>query len=245
MIQLWQFRYSPYNEKARWALALKGIAHETHTVLPGPHMRTMKKLSRQTKTPVLVIDGKVTPGSAAILSLLDERFPEPPLMPGEPPQREKVLEIQRWFDDDIGPRLRRTVLASMLGHPGYVAETFAGDKPWATRTFYRSVLPLAAGMIRKGNGIRSEADVEDGLVAAEEAFDFIERETSDADYLVGERFTIADLTAASILATVVNPDHPAMKRPEPIPEPTRALIARFANRPGADWVRRIYAMHRP
>ena len=194
MIQLWQFRYSPYNEKARWALALKGVAHETHTVLPGPHMRTMKKLSGQTKTPVLVIDGKVTPGSAAILSLLDERF--------------------------------------------------AGDKPWATRTFYRSVLPLAAGMIRKGNGIRSEADVEDGLVAAEEAFDFIERETSGADYLVGDRFSIADLTAASILATVVNPDHPAMKRHEPMPEPTRALITRFANRSGADWVRRIYAMHR-
>lgn len=244
MIQLWQFRYSPYNEKVRWALALKGIAHETRTVLPGPHMRTMKKLSGQTKTPVLVIDGEVISGSAAILSVLDKRHPEPPLLPEEGAAREKAQDIQRWFDEDIGPRLRRTVLASMLDHPGHVAETFAGDKPRATRMLYRAVLPLAADLIRKGNGIHSEADIGDGLRAAEAAFERVEADTAATGYLAGDRLTVADLTAAAMLATVVNPDHPAMKRPEPMPEPTRALIDRFASRPGADWVRRIYAEHR-
>jgi glutathione S-transferase len=28
MLRLLQFRHSPYNEKARWALDLKGVPHE-------------------------------------------------------------------------------------------------------------------------------------------------------------------------------------------------------------------------
>lgn len=245
MTELWQFRFSPYNEKARWALALKGVEYDLHTVLPGPHAGKMRKLSGQTKTPVLVLDGKVIPNSADILAALDERFPEPPLMPTDPDQKARILELQRWLDDDIGPRLRRVVLHSMMGAHSYIAETFAGDQSWPLRTLYRAVLPLADGKIRKGNGINGPADIEDGHRAIVEALDFVASETAGSGYLVGQRFTIADLTAASILAPVVNPDHPAMKRPEPMPAATSDLLAKYHGHPGADWVRRIYRDHRP
>src|SRR5436190_1646821 len=35
---LWQFKYSHYNEKARWALDFKRVTHVRQSLLPGPHI---------------------------------------------------------------------------------------------------------------------------------------------------------------------------------------------------------------
>ena len=89
------------------------------------------------------------------------------------------------------------------------------------------------------------ADIEDGERAITEALDFVANGIAETGYLVGGEFSIADLTAAAMLAPVVNPDHPAMKRPEPMPAATADLIARYADHPAAVWVHRIYREHRP
>lgn len=106
MIELYQFRHSPYNEKVRWALDLKRVPHRRRSLLPGPHMGVVKKLTGRTQTPVLVLDdGTAVAGSARILDWLEQQYPEPRLMPDDPAQREQVLAIQRRFDDDIAPRI--------------------------------------------------------------------------------------------------------------------------------------------
>jgi glutathione S-transferase len=65
MIELLQFRHSPYNEKIRWALDLKRVPHRRRSLLPGPHMGVVKKLTGRTQTPVLVMaDGTAINGSA-------------------------------------------------------------------------------------------------------------------------------------------------------------------------------------
>jgi len=56
-LELHQFPYSPFNEKVRWALAFKGLEHRRINYMPGPHMRSIRKLSGQTTTPVLCMDG--------------------------------------------------------------------------------------------------------------------------------------------------------------------------------------------
>jgi glutathione S-transferase len=82
-VVLHQFASSHFNEKARWALDWKGIPHRRRTHLPGPHAPALQRLSGQRATPVLVIDGDVIAGSAAILAALDARFPERPLLPAD------------------------------------------------------------------------------------------------------------------------------------------------------------------
>jgi glutathione S-transferase len=56
-VVLHQFVASHYNEKARWALDWKGVAHRRITYFPGPHALAMRRLSGQTATPVLVEGG--------------------------------------------------------------------------------------------------------------------------------------------------------------------------------------------
>jgi len=154
------------------------------------------------------------------------------------------LRIQRWFDDDITPRMRRTVLDALLQQPSMFARVFADGAPALKRWAYACVVPLAAPLVRKGNGITGPESVQDGHRAAAEAFDFVFYRGAATGYLCGDAFSIADLTAASTLAVLVKPPNSPMACPQPVGLGFQALMERYAEHPGAGWVRRIYAQHR-
>ncbi len=244
MLELLQFRHSPYNEKARWALDFKQLPHRRRSLLPGPHMGVVKRLTGRTETPVLVHDGSALDGSARILEWLEEQYPAPALLPADAAQRAEALRIQRWFDDDLTPRMRRTVLDALLQQPAMFARVFADGAPALKRWAYACIVPLAAPLVRKGNGITGPEAVEDGHRAAAEAFDFVAARAAATGYLCGDSFSIADLTAAATLAVFVKPEDSPMASPQPVGASFQALIDRYAKHPGADWVRRIYARHR-
>jgi glutathione S-transferase len=243
-IELLQFRYSPYNEKARWALDLKRVPHRRRSLLPGPHMGTVRRLTGRTGTPVLVVDGTALDGSARILARLEALFPGPPLYPTAPGERAEAERIEHWFDEDIAPRGRRAVLAALLETPMYFGRVFGAGHGAPARLAYGLTVPLAAPLVRKGNGIAGAASVEDGLAAFGAGLDYVAREAAATGYLVGRSFTLADLAAASALAMCVDPPDSPMTRPRPMATPFANLIARFRDHPGAAWVRTIYQRHR-
>jgi glutathione S-transferase len=244
MIELLQFRHSPYNEKVRWALDLKRVPHRRRSLLPGPHLRVVRALTGRSHTPVLVSDGVALDGSARILEWLEQRYPDPPLFPESAQDRAEAMRIQAWFDDDLTPRIRRAVLDALLRNPRDFARVFGdGRSAWA-QAGYACIVPLAAPLVRRGNGITGADAVADGLRAAGEALDFVVQRGGDAGTLAGPRFGIADITAASTLATVVRPAKSPMHVPGRFGSPMTAVIERFREHPGARWVRAMYERHR-
>jgi len=245
MIELLQFRHSPYNEKVRWALDLKRVPHRRRSLLPGPHMGVVKKLTGKTQTPVLVQDdGSVVAGSANIIDWLERQHPEPRLLPDDPAQREQALAIQRRFDEDITPRIRRAVLDALLRRPRYFAAVFGEAETPLKQRLYSLIVPLAAPLVRKGNGISGPEAVADGIAVGHEAMDFVAAQAKATGYLVGDGFTLADLTAAATLATLVRPENSPMQSPQPPDALFTELIAPFQRHPASQWVRDIYARHR-
>lgn len=243
MIELLQFRHSPYNEKVRWALDLKRMPHRRRSLLPGPHLGVVKKLTGRTQTPVLRLDdGSVIAGSARILDWLEQQHPEPRLIPHEPAEREQALALQRRFDEDITPRIRRAVLDALLRRPRFFAAVFGEAESPLKQRLYSLIVPLAAPLVRKGNGITGAAAIADGIAAGVEGLDLVA--AAAQGYLVGNRFGIADITAAATLATLVRPANSPMQSPQPVGAEFAELIARYRDHPGAAWVRRIYADHR-
>ncbi len=106
---LWHIDVSHYSEKARWALAHKGVQHSRRA----SPSRACTSRSRSgspaapSKTfPVLEIDGRRIGDSTEIIAALEERFPEPPLYPADPEQRRRALELEDFFDEELGPHLR-------------------------------------------------------------------------------------------------------------------------------------------
>lgn len=244
-VVLHQFPSSHFNEKVRWALDWKGIPHRRESYLPGPHIPKIRRLSGQSATPVLVLDGEVIAGSARILEALEQHFPERPLLPGDPALRQRALGIQEHFDREVGPATRTVVFSALLEEPDYLCQIFAGERSLPVRAFYRATLPLARGLIAKANGTVDPADVARAFDATGAALDYVAREVGPGGQLAGDAFSIADLTAASLLAVLTNPGHPDMRRPEPMPERVSALLARFAPHPAMAWVREQYRRHRP
>jgi glutathione S-transferase len=80
----------------------------------------------------------------------------------------------------------------------------------------------------------------------EAAFDFIEREAGPNGYLVGDSFSVADLTAASILTPlVVPPQFEYIKLPpERRSAAARAYRDSLKDHPGYQWVLDMYERHR-
>jgi glutathione S-transferase len=243
-LELLMFMRSHYNEKARWALDWKGLPHRRRPLLPGPHARTIAKLTGQTMVPVLLVDGEPVAGSARILDALERLAPHPPLYPEDPAERARALEIQAYFDDEVGPSIRRAFFSLAIDEPAYLTAIFAGHRSAPVRTLYRAAFPLVKGKMRREMQIE-EPHVSAAFEATRAGFDFVAKHVGPSGHLVGDRFSVADLTAAALLAPGVEVDHPDMKKPDPMPPAAERWLARWAEHPATAWVIETYRRQRP
>ena len=241
--ELFQFRVSHFNEKARWALDYKGIEHVRHSLVPGPHKPKIKKLSGQEQVPVLRFDGMVVAGSNAIIDFVEREIPEPPLCPRDPATRKRALEIQAKFDDEIGPAIRLAMFHELLADPGYFTRLFTWDQSAFVRIGYRAIFPAVKLIMSREMKITPE-NAARGLEVTRSGLDFVVKESAATGYLAGDRFSVADLAAASLLAPAVEMEPSPFSYPKPYPRSLHAWWARWREHPGTAWVKAMFARHR-
>ena len=244
-VELLQFPYSHFNEKARWALDWKRVPHTRTHLLPGPHASTVRKRTGQNEVPVVRFGEEHIWGSARIIDELERRHPEPPLYPKDPAVRQRALEIQRRFDEEFGPRVRQSLFSVMIDEGGYVCRMFAEPHPWHVRALYRAMFPIGKIQIRRAYNFQDPDEVKRAHEATHAALDFVAAEAGPAGTLAGDEFSVADLAAAALLAPAANPPDSPMTRPEPMPESVRRWTEQWQDHPGVAWVHAIYARYRP
>ncbi|TAM09172.1 MAG: glutathione S-transferase [Nevskiaceae bacterium] len=234
---------SMYPEKARWALDYKRVPHIRHSLLPGPHVAVLLPRFGQKAMPILRHNGRVLKNSAAVLDYIEKTWPDPPLYPVDPVLRERALDIQKWFDDEIGPAVRRATFHEWLPHTEYTARRFATGLPEWQQKLYVSSFP-AIRVIMKLDMRISAVGAEVGWALTTKALDFVVQHSTQTGYLVGDRFSVADLTAATVLfPTCLPPEYP-VAFPMPRPAGWQHWLERWQNHAGCDYVRRIYREHR-
>jgi glutathione S-transferase len=240
---LWQFKYSHYNEKVRWALDFKGIPHVRRSLLPGPHAARVMWMTGQRAVPVLMLDGKPITDSTRIIQALERFKPEPALYPSNPAERERALALEDFFDEELGPYIRRAWFYEVLPHADYAAAQLTVGWSAATRWTYRRAYPLIRTIMAADMGISaSGAEVARGKVRA--ALDWIAAELQPSGYLVGDRFSVADLTAAALLAPVVMPENFSYPLLTPPPESAARYRASLAGHPAFQWAGDIFRRQR-
>ena len=243
---LWQLQISHYVEKVRWALDYKRVPHVRRTLLPGLHVVQTKRLTGDTSTaPVLTIDGRAIGDSTRIILVLEEQWPQPPLYPQDAAQRRRAIELAQFFDEQLGPHIRRAFYHELLPHPELVVPLFTQGRPRAARAMLRGGFPILRVAMRRRFEISPQAAANSRakMVAA---IDRLEREISPSGYLVGDSFTVADLTAAALLYLVARPpEFPyAMVADDDLPDSWREFLDSLAQRPGGRWVGDMYHRHR-
>jgi glutathione S-transferase len=241
---LWHLEISHYNEKARWALDYKGVAHERRAVRPGLQELTARRLRAGRTVPILELNGRAIGDSTRIIEEIERRWPEPPLYPADPEERSRALDLEDYFDERCGHDARRVLFNDTLAEPEtFVAMFIGADRPRSR--LLETLGPLLREVVKRRFKIRPET-VEESREKVRAAFDKVEADVGPSGYLVGDSFTVADLTAASILGLiVVPPEFPYIKVPpdERTPE-FRRFRDSLKDRPGFKWVEEMYARHR-
>jgi glutathione S-transferase len=243
---LWQLEISHYNEKVRWALDYKHVPHARRSLLPGLHMVKAKRLTGDTSTtPVLTLNRRSIGDSTRIIAAIEEHWPQPPLYPEDAAQRRSALELEEFFDEQLGPHLRRAAYAELLPHPELVQPLFSHGQPRPARILLRAGFPVLRAAMRRRFEINAES-VAASRAKISAAMDRLEREISSSGFLVGESFTVADLTAAALFYPVAHPPeypYPTLADHD-VPDSWRQFLDSLAHRPGGQWIADIYRSHR-
>ncbi len=96
MLTLYDAPRCPYCARVRIVLAEKGVPYDGVEVDLEDRPAWLFAKNPAGRVPVLEEDGWVLPESAVIMEYLEERYPEPPLLPADPADRALVrLRIER------------------------------------------------------------------------------------------------------------------------------------------------------
>ncbi len=99
MAKLYHVPLSPFCRKVRLVLAEKKIECELKDERYWEQNPDFLRLNPAGKVPVLRLEDKVLTESTPICEYIEEKFPEPPLMPRSADARYEVRRLVNWFDD--------------------------------------------------------------------------------------------------------------------------------------------------
>jgi glutathione S-transferase len=239
---------SHFCEKARWALDRAGLDYTERRHIQLVHRVAVKRAGGGTTAPVLRTAEGVYDESQAILRYADEHVPaQQRLYPSEPSERSQVLALEQRFDTVLGPEGRLWLYHEVFKDARrFTPWNLTGVPGWERRVF-PFVLAPAKLIIRRHFGITDRS----ALAAAQhvdEEFDAVAERLSDGRrYLVGDRFSAADLAFAALAAPVITP--PAygtpLPQPEDMPEDMAAAVLRWRAHPAGAFALRLFRDERP
>ncbi len=242
-VVLWHIEISPYSEKIRWALDYKGVPYELRAPMPGTHRLAALRLTRgkHDRLPVMELDGTRVGDSPAIVAALEEHTPDPPLYPSDPAERDRALELEARFGEELAPRMRRAFWHYTLPDDKATLDAVLGNGSSLQRGLLKGTAPVAKLFVRRDYGV-NQAGADEAVEGIRSVMGEIESELDGGDYLVGDSFSVADLSACALITPLLAP--PGRPWVPACPPELQPLREELEARPGGAWVAEMYARHR-
>jgi len=172
MAKLYHFPLSPFCRKVRLSLAEKRIEVELHDERYWEQDADFLRRNPAGKVPVLRIDGKMMSESSAICEYLEEKYPDPALMPRDPDGRYEVRRLVSWFDDKFHNEVTSKLLYERVN---------------------KKVM---------GRGFPDSGNVKAGAKAIKYHLDYMAWLLDHRRWLAGDVMTLADFAAAAHLSSL-------------------------------------------
>jgi len=214
MHRLITIAFSHYNEKARWALERFGVQYVEEAYMPMFHAVGVLKLAprygvgKATKhssplaTPVLVTDDdRCIRGSAAILHDLSDRFATPgrDLYPTS-----EAAELEERFSNGLGPDTRRIAYLHLLEDAAGMSALASANVGRGQAWLFRRCQPIVRWFVGTRLGI-TPGRAKRALDRVRSEFAEFSDRLRGREFLVGNRFTAADLAFACMVAPIILP----------------------------------------
>jgi glutathione S-transferase len=172
MIRLFHVPLSPFCRKVRLSLAEKKIEVELVEERYWEQDPDFLRRNPAGKVPVLRMDGRMMAESAAICEYIEDRHPDPPLMPRQPEARYEVRRLVSWFDDKFHNEVTSKLLYERVN---------------------KKVM---------GKGYPDSGNVKAGAKAIKFHIDYIGWLLDQRRWLAGDAMTMADFAAAAHLSAL-------------------------------------------
>jgi glutathione S-transferase len=228
LIVLHQFEISPFCDKVRRILHVKRIPYEVREVPPSRTFTSVRRVNRIGKLPALEDDGRVVADSTDIAHYLEQRFPDPPLLPKHPLERALVHVLEDWADESL--YFVEMTLRFGLPHNRrrFLPELVKYEAPWFRRVAPLVLPPIFALTVRaQGVGRKPTAMLVADLERHVAAIDGL---VGDGAWLVGNQLTLADVAVFAQMHCIRGSDEGA------------EMVARFPR--VAAWMERVDAATR-
>ncbi len=186
---LLQFSTSHYCRKARLGLGYKQINYKVENLTPGLHIIRVKPLTGLKTLPVLLpqIEGQpdAIADSTEIFKFLETYQKEPPLFLPDHEQQSEAWMLEDWLDESIGTATRFVYYQFRAGEGKQI------DPSLLSQTII--------SVVRQQYGI-NKASVELAKNRLVTALSELSHRWQKDDYLVGNRLSVADISAAALLS---------------------------------------------
>jgi len=172
--------------KVRAILDYKGVQYQRVTPL-GSTMLKLRRRGKTGKVPAVEIDGKLIVDSTDIAYAIDEKFPDPPLLPADARERGLCHALEDWADESlyfIGLYYRWYEAEGRKAVPAAFGKSVSGG------ILYRYYLRMMLAQIRgQGTLRKSPEHVRRDL---ERHLDATEGMLAARPYLLGDRSYLCD-----------------------------------------------------
>ncbi len=184
-------------------LELKGMAYKKVEWPPPAHVVAQRLLFGGRTVPSIKFDdGEKVVGSRAITARIEERVPEPALLPQDPTERAAVLAAEEWGDEVLQPLARRVVWPTLLENAKHAPSFAEGGKLPFPAPMLRMSMPLIARIEMRINDASLETRVAD-LAALPAHLDKIDGWIADGTMRAKPTPNRADLQIGSSLSLLM------------------------------------------
>ena len=170
MHRLYHFPLSPFSRKVRLVLAEKKIEVQLVEERYWEQRADFLRLNPAGQVPVLRTDNIILGDSNAICEYLEERHPNPPLLPQTPEARAEARRLSGWFDDKFYREVTKNLIGERI------------EKKLMNR------------------GYPDSKNVKEGAAKIKVHLDYMAWLLDRRRWLAGDMMTIADFSAAAQLS---------------------------------------------
>src|SRR5262249_31841884 len=229
--------------KVRWALDYKRIAHRRRVLGADYLIRAWRATGRGT-LPILFLDGRAIGDSTDIIAALEAHQPEPALYPADVGARQRALALADDLDAQPGRATRAAMVTPLFRHdPDVALRALTTGMPEQAYRMLRPLVRIFPAFYRFRHRI-DDAKLETDRATVQASLDRIERERDGRAYLVGDAFTVADLTAAALPSPLLQPAEIQYPMRVALPPYLQDYRAELLAHPAAHWAADIYRLHR-
>ena len=193
MLELHQFRHSPFCLKVRMALAAKKLEYRTVEIIPTIGQIDIFQKTGQKKLPVLFDNGKIIYNSSSIIRHLEKIQINPKLIPDDPKEASQVQIIENWADTTLAKAIKIVFLEEIIKNPILISSLLTKE---ISDSIENPFINIPINIASQISGLINHEEKKSLKLNLESLTNLIEKE----EFLIGQKLSIADISVASQLS---------------------------------------------